>query len=64
MGNTNFDWGLPGRHMCCAADVYGQGTSNLTFTSTSDAGGREAMISSYVSVSSQSFRLRYKAVAN
>jgi len=64
MGNTNSDWSLPGRHMCCAADVYGQGTSNLTFTATSNAGGREAMISSYVSYNSQSFRLRYKAVSN
>jgi len=64
MGNANSDWSLPGRRMCCPEDLAGQFGSSLTFTAPSNAGGREAMISTYVSLDRQSFKLRYKAVAN
>jgi len=66
MGNNVSDWSLPGRRMCCAADLGATFGSTLTFDADASGsdGGREAMVSVYASLDRQAFTLRYRAVAN
>ncbi|KAH7669898.1 metalloprotease 1 precursor [Aphelenchoides avenae] len=57
------DWGKTGRRMCCAADLWAQGTGTgtLKFVTPAEPGYR-AMISLYASYGIQRFRLRYRAI--